>query len=138
MENLTIQSLSAVFLNSFQQLINQLVVWLPKLIIALLIWWLGKNLLTLTTKWIKKIDIPGTKIDNRLIKRFNHLFMWVGKFILALVILDYLGIGQTIIGAIANGLTLTFALALGIAFGQALKPEAENMVSEVKKKYLKK
>lgn len=137
MEKLELNSLSLIFANSFQELANQLVIWLPKLIVALLIWWTGRFLLNLAARGVKKIDIPGTKIDNRMIAKFNKILLWLGKAILLLIVLDYLGIGRTIISALANGLTLTIALALGIAFGQALRPEAEKMVREARKTFKK-
>lgn len=133
MEEFNLETLTALFINSFQELLNQLIIWLPKVLIALILWWLGRALLNFAISWIAKIDIPGTNIDNRLISKFNRVLQWLGNFLLALIILDYLGIGQTVIGAIANGLTLSVALTLGIAFGQALRPDAETTVANARK-----
>jgi hypothetical protein len=57
--------------------------------------------------------------------------------ILVLIVLDYLGIGRTVIGAFTNGLTLALAIALGLAFGKALEKDAAELVGKVRR-YLKK
>lgn len=126
-------NITDVFINSFQQLLNQMVAWIPKLVVALIIWHVGKYALALVGKWVKKIDIPKTKIDNKLIDKFSHIMVGVGKILLFLIVLDYLGIGRSVVAAFANGLTLSVAIALGIAFGRALEGEAKNVVLTVKK-----
>ena len=127
----TLNSLTEVFLGSFQTFLNQLVIWLPKLLIALIIWWAGNVLLSLVTKGLKWVDIPGMKLDNKLIAKFNKVLLFLGKFLLVLIVLDYLGIADAVIGAVANGLTLTVALILGISFGQSLKPKTDEIVDKL-------
>ncbi len=123
-----------IIVTALNQLAIQLVNLLPKLIITLIIWWVGKYLITLGVKLIRKIDIKGTKIDNKIINASSSVILIAGKVLLVLVILDYWGIGRTIIAALVNGLTITFAIALGLAFGKALEPEAKNLVERFKKK----
>lgn len=123
-----------IIVTALDQLIVQLVSLLPKLIITLIIWWLGKYLINLGVRLIRKIDIKGTKIDDKIISASASIILIAGKILLVLIILDYWGIGKTIIGALANGLTLTFAIALGLAFGKALEPEAKNLVERFKKR----
>jgi small-conductance mechanosensitive channel len=124
----------SVIVTALDQLTVQLVNLIPKLIITLIIWWVGKYLINLGVKLIRKIDIKGMKIDDKAISTFSSIILIAGKILLVLIILDYWGIGKTIIGALANGLTLTFAIALGLAFGKALEPEAKNLVEGFKKK----
>lgn len=123
-----------IIIIALNQLAVQLVNFLPKLIITLVIWWVGKYLINLGVKLIRKIDIKKTKIDDKIISAISSITLIAGKILLVLVILDYWGIGKTIIGALANGLTLTFAIALGLAFGKALEPEAKDLVEKFKKK----
>lgn len=123
-----------VIITALNQLVVQLFTFLPKLIITLAIWWIGMFLIDLGIKLIKKIDIKKTKIDNKVISVFSSITYFAGRIILVLIILDYWGIGQTIISALANGLTITFAIALGLAFGKALEPEAKEVVEILKKK----
>lgn len=125
-----LDSISEVFLGSFQMLLTQLIIWVPKLIIALLLWWLGNMLLRLIAKGLRIIDIPGMDLDNKLIGKFNSVLIFLGKFLLALIVLDFLGIGEIVIGAIAGGLTLTIALMLGISFGLSLKPTTDKIVEQ--------
>jgi len=128
-------NISSVLIGAFQELLGQMVSWVPKIVVALVIWWVGKYFLNLANKWIKKIDIPGTKIDNKLINKFGQILITAGKVLLFLIVLDYLGIGRTIIGAFVNGLTLAIAIALGIAFGKALEPEAKKAVSTIRESF---
>ena len=123
-----------IIITALNQLIIQLVSLLPKLIITLIIWWAGKHLINLGVKLLRKIDIKGTKIDDKIINASSSVILIAGKVLLVLVILDYWGIGKTIIGALTNGLTLTFAIALGLAFGRALEPEAKNVVERFMRK----
>jgi len=101
-----------------------------KVLVALLIWWLGKKLLAGAVKLAAKVDLG--------IKKIPEVVEKVGKVVLALVVLDYLGIGRTIIAALVNGLTLMIAIALGLAFGQALAPEAKKIVSRFQREFNKK
>lgn len=137
METISMNSLMDIFLSSLSQFLSQVIIWLPKLIVALLIWWAGKLILNLVVRTTKKVDIPKTNLDNKIIGKFNKVLLLLGRLILLLVVLDYLGIGKSIVSAIANGLTITIALILGISFGQAFVPEAEKIVNDLKKKVTK-
>lgn len=128
MENVSPDNLSEVFFGSLQTFLNEFVVWLPKLVIALILWWLGNLLIGFITRGLKFIDVPGMTLDNKLIGKLNNVILFLGKFLVTLIILDYLGIGDVVIGAIAGGLTLTVALTLGIAFGLSLKPHTDKVV----------
>lgn len=123
-----------IIVTALNQLAVQLANLFPKLIITLIIWWVGKYLINLGAKLIRKIDIKGTKIDDKIISVSSSIILIAGKILLVMIILDYWGIGKTIIGALVNGLTITFAIALGLAFGKALEPEAKNLVERFKKK----
>jgi small conductance mechanosensitive channel len=120
-------------LEALKQLWVQMVVFVPKVIIAIVIWFVGKYLINLGVVLIRKIDIKALKIDNYLVRIFSSVILVVGKILLILVILDFLGIGSTILGAIANGLTLTVAIVLGLSFGRALEGDAKEMVQQFKK-----
>jgi len=110
-----------------------MLIFVPKIIIAIFIWIIGKYLINLGVALVRKIDIKGTKIDDYLIGVLSKVTLVVGKVLLFLVILDFLGVGRTIIGAITNGLTLMIAIALGLAFGKALEEDAREVVRQFKK-----
>ena len=127
-----------VVLGSLNQVWIQMLVFIPKIIIAIIIWIIGKHLINLGVILIRKIDIKRTKIDDYLIGIFSNVVLVVGKFLLVLVTLDFLGVGRTIVGAIASGLTLMIAIALGLAFGKALEEDAKEVVQQFKKHLRKK
>jgi small conductance mechanosensitive channel len=118
---------------ALENVVSQLVMILPKLIIALVIWYIGKYLLGLASKLIGKIDIKKTKVDDKAIAMLTTLVDVVGRIVLVLVILDYLGIGRTIIGALTQGVTFAIAIALGLSFGRALEDDAKRVVANFRK-----
>ncbi len=130
-------NLSEVFLGSLQTFINQFILWLPKLLVALVLWWLGNLLINMLIRGLRWVDIPGMTLDNKLINKLNTVILFLGKFLLALIVMDFLGIGQVVIGAIAGGLTLTVAITLGIAFGLSLKPHTDRVVERFIRKVQK-
>lgn len=118
---------------ALNELIAQLMAVLPKLIIALIIWYLGKYIITLGVNLIEHIDIKKTKIDEKAIDTITTVINIVGRIILVLVILDYLGIGSSIVTALAQGVTFAIAIALGLSFGKALESDAKDIVDSIKK-----
>lgn len=122
-----------IFVAALQQLFFQLAAFLPKIIAAILIWYVGKYFLNLGVGLLKKIDLKKTKLDNTAINFLTSVALPVGKLILVLIVLDFLGIGSTVIGAFMNGLTIAIAIALGIAFGRALEEDAAKIVGEARK-----
>jgi len=122
-----------VVLAALNQVWVQMLVFIPKVIVAIIIWVVGKYLINLGVSLVRKIDIKGTKIDDFLIGVFSSVVLVVGKILLILVILDFLGVGRTIVGAVASGLTLMMAIALGLAFGKALEDDAKEIVQQFKR-----
>jgi len=117
---------------SVNQLIVQAIDVLPRIVLAIIIWYVGRYLVGLVAKLIRKADLPGTYDDaaRELLARIVNI---VGRILLVLIVLDYLGIGETVVGAVTQGLVFAVAIALGIAFGDALKPEAKNIVTSAQK-----
>ena len=121
-----------IILTALNQVWIQILVFIPKIIVAIVIWVIGKYFINLGVRLIRKIDIKGTKIDDYLIGIFSNVILVVGKILLVLVVLDFLGVGRTIVGAVASGLTLMVAIALGLAFGKALEEDAKEIVRQFK------
>lgn len=122
-----------IVLGALTQVWFQMLVFVPKIIVAIIIWVIGVYLVNLGVALIRKIDIRGAKIDDYLIGVFSSAVLVVGKILVILVVLDFLGVGRTIVGAIANGLTLAIAIALGLSFGKALEEDAKWVVGKFKK-----
>ncbi len=112
-----------VVIIALESVIVRLTELLPKLIIALAIWYIGKYLLDLALSLIKKKE--STAIAAGLVDV-------AGRVVLVLVILDYLGIGKTVIAALTQGMTFAIGIALGLAFGKALEDDAKKILSSVK------
>lgn len=123
------------FTEAYETLITQVITFIPKLLVAVLIWLVGKYLLKLISGLIKKIKIKGIDWDQKIIDFLLRVVNPVIKIILVLIILDYLGVGQTVIGALTNGLTITIALALGISFGKALEDDAKRLVERARESF---
>jgi len=118
---------------ALENVVTQLVNLLPRLIVALIIWYIGKYLLNLAVRLISRIDIKKTKLDNKAIGMLTTLVDVFGRIVLVLVILDYLGIGRTIIAALTQGVTFAIAIALGLSFGKALEDDARTIVGSLRK-----
>ncbi len=119
---------------SLNLFLTQTVAFVVKLLVAYVIWLIGKYLINLAVSLLEKADIKKVKIDDAIRNTLISIGVPAAKVVLVLVILDFLGVGSSILGAMAQGVTFTIAIALGISFGEALKPEAKRIVEQVKQK----
>lgn len=122
-----------IFISAMQQFLYQLVTFIPKIIIVLIIWIVGKYVINFGVNLLKKVKVKKAKPIERFVESLSFILVPLGKVILFLIILDYLGIGRTVIDALLSGLTFAIAITLGIAFGRALEDDAKAIVSSVKK-----
>ena len=122
-----------VLVDLVQQLTAQFVGFIPKLIVAIIIWILGMYFLGLFVKMVRKLDIKALKPVGKVIDSFAFFILPLGKLLLALVVLDYLGIGRTVISALLNGLSFAIAIALGLSFGKAIEGDVKSWVDSIKK-----
>lgn len=111
--------------------VTQTLLWVGKLLFAYIIWLIGKYIINLTVQLLDKTDIKGMQIDDDVRNTLKMFLLPIAKFVLILVILDTLGIGTNIVSAIMSGITFTVSIALGLAFGRALEPYANEMVQKV-------
>lgn len=123
---------AVVFVSAMQQFMFQVIGFIPKLIISLIIWIIGKYLINSGVNLLKRIQVKKAKAVNRLVESLVFVLLPLGKVVLFLVILDYLGIGRTVINALLSGITFAIAIALGLAFGKALEDDAKEVVKQVK------
>ena len=121
-----------LFLGTFQQFGYQLVSFIPKLLAALIIWVIGKYFLNLGISALEKIKLEKAKGVNKVLRSFTQILLPLGKLVLFLVILDYLGIGRTVMNAFLSGLSFAVAIALGLAFGRAIEPYVKQFVEDFK------
>ena len=122
-----------LFLGTFQQFGYELVAFIPKLLAALIIWVVGKYFLNVGMSALERVKLKNAKGINKFLESFRYLLMPFGKLILFLIVLDYLGIGRTVIDAFLSGLSFAVAIALGLAFGKAFEPYVKDFVDDFKK-----
>lgn len=127
-----------LIVSSLNQLIIEVVTFIPTLLAALIIWLVGRWILDTGLNMISRLDLKWTSLDNHVMDRLIPLLGLFGKFVLILIVLDFLGIGSTIIGSITQGLVFAVAIALGIAFGKALEGDAQSLVKQIKSATMKK
>ncbi len=122
-----------ILVSSLQQFLYQLLGFIPKLVVALAIWIVGKWIVVWAVNLLKKVELKGAKPVNRLVQQLAYILLPFGKVILFLVVLDYLGIGRTVINALLSGVTFAIAITLGLAFGKALEDDAKAVVDSIKR-----
>ena len=117
---------------SMNVFLSQILMVLPKLIIAYIIWILGKWAINYAVRAIDLLDVKKWKFDDHARDVFKAILVPTAKVILILIILDTLGIGQSIVSALVSSITFAIAIALGLAFGRALEPDAKHVVTKFK------
>ena len=120
--------------NSMSVFVVQTLAFLLKLVVAYVIWLLGNYLMRFVETAIMKLDVREWKLDDYVRNTLLRIGRPLAKVVLFLVILDYLGIGESVIAALTQGLTFAVALTIGIAFGDSLRPEARKLVEEFKQR----
>lgn len=123
---------------SLELFVVQILMFIPKLLVAYIIWLIGNWLISKFLEWISKVDIKDITIDDQIRGMLSTVLRPLSKVLLALIILDTLGIGSNVVSALTNAMSLTIAIALGMSFGQALTPWAKGIVDETSKHVNKK
>ncbi len=124
--------LQTYLLSPMSLFISQVVLFLPKIIAAYILWLIGKWVIDWIGRHINRLDIKGMTFDDHIRNVFRTAFIYTAKFVLILVILDTLSIGSNVIAAITNSLTFAIAIAVGLAFGRALEPDAQQWVDRLR------
>lgn len=128
--------LSTIF-GPLQVFLTQILLFIPHLIAAYLIWLIGSWVIDKFMQLIDKIDFEKYQFDDHIRGVSKSILRPVAKFLLILIILDTFGIGSSIVAAVASGLTYTIAIALGLAFGRALEPDARKWLESIKQNVTK-
>ena len=115
------------FLVETSNLLNQMI---PKIFAALLILFIGIFIAEIFRGSLKRMKLPYSK-------QISNFLRFLIIYIAGVIALDYIGINVEIlieffrIGIL--GLTLAFSIALGIAFGFAIRKDVEKFWKEMKK-----
>lgn len=99
-----------------------MVVYVPRIILALVIFFIGQWVIRMINRWTRKI-LTGKRIDITLQPFLQNLFAILLQVLLVLGIMQILGIQMTIFAALVG--------ALGVAAGLALSGTFQNFASGV-------
>jgi hypothetical protein len=111
---------------------GQILVFLPKLIIAAIIWFLGSYLIEIGSKFFRKYIVSKFKTSKPHLNLITTIVSVFIKIFLVLFILDFLNIGKTFVDALVSSLTNALAIMIGLSFGLALQDDAKKILKDIK------
>lgn len=112
--------------------INQLLFYLPNVLVAVIIGFVGLIASNLGNDLIRhSVKSIGATSANTL----AALTKWLIIFFTILVVLNQLGVAQDLVRILFTGIVVMIALAGGLAFGLGGKDIAREMLEELKKKF---
>jgi len=116
---------------SFTVLLEQIVFWIPNLIVAIVILVVSIVVADILEKIVKAtVDRMGVASANFL----GSLTKWVIYVVAVLAILSQLKIAPTMVGTIVMGIVATFVLAFGLAFGLGGREEAASVLKTLRER----
>ena len=122
---------STLELGTLSDLLGKFVLWLPKLLVAVIIMLLGLAAAHyVEMKVVEHTRLKGMKLTARILKWVIIILVTVQA--LSLVGLD-VSLFENLILYVIVALAAGIALALGISLGLGLRKEAENIIKDVKK-----
>ena len=112
--------------------INQLLLYLPNVIVAVVIAFVGLVAANLGHDLVKhSVKTIGATSANTL----ATLTKWLIIFFTILVVLNQLGVAQDLVRILFTGIVVMIALAGGLAFGLGGKEIAREILEELRKKF---
>jgi hypothetical protein len=116
---------------NFSSLLNQIITWVPNLIVAIVILVVSIVIADILEKIIKAtIDKVGIASANFL----GSLAKWVIYVVATLAILSQLNVAPAIVNAIIYGIVGAFVLSFGLAFGLGGRDEAAKILATAREK----
>lgn len=117
--------------SSFTILLEQIVFWIPNLIVSIIILVVAIIFADILEKIVRAtIDRMGVASANFL----GTLTKWVIFIIAILAILSQLKVAPSIVNSIIVGIVATFVIAFGLAFGLGGREEASKILKAFRKK----
>ena len=111
--------------------INQILFYLPNVIVAVVIAFIGILASNLVSDLVRhSVKTLGSNSANSL----SVFSKWVIVFFTTLVVLNQLGVAQDLIRILFTGIVAMLALAGGLAFGLGGKDAAKELLEELKNK----
>jgi len=124
-------SVEILGLSQFAGFLENIIAWLPNLIVAAIIFIVSVIIADFLEKivkaWVKKMGIEQVKLIGAIVR-------WAVYVFAALAILLQLGITSTIITSIVYGIIGTLTLALGLSFGLGGREAAKKAIDAIEDK----
>ena len=124
-------SVEILGLSQFAGFLENIIAWLPNLIVAAIIFIVSVIIADFLEKivkaWAKKIGIEQVKLIGAIVRWSVYVFA-------ALAILLQLGITSTIITSVVYGIIGTLTLAVGLSFGLGGREAASKAISAIEDK----
>jgi len=119
---------------SFTMLLDNIIQWIPNLVVAIAIMVVAIVISDILEKIVKA---STRSMGVRSVNFFGSLVKW-SIFVFAIfAVMSQLGIAVSIVNTLATGLIATMALALGISFGLGGKDAAAEIIRDMKHKLKK-
>jgi hypothetical protein len=118
-------------LTSFSNLLNDIIKFLPKLLVSSFIFifavFVGDLLKKIVYSFLRGIEIKGAEIGSEIV--------YYGFFVFGLILaLSNIGIATEILNILIMGIVLAISLALGLSFGLGGQELAKHFLDELRKK----
>lgn len=124
-------SVEALGFSQFASLLNQFILWLPNLVVAIAIFLVAIILADILDKLVV---ISVKKVGIKYAEFLGEATKWTVYIFSLLIILLQLGVAETVINAFIIGFIAMISLAFGLAFGLGGKDAAAQFIEELKKK----
>lgn len=110
--------------------LNQILLYIPNVLVAVIIGFVGIIFANLMSNVVKHSTTTLGSTSSRTLSTFSK---WSIIFFTVLVTLSQLGVAQDLIRILFTGIVLMVAIAGGLAFGLGGKDMAKNILEEAKK-----
>jgi len=128
-------SVEILGLTQFQVLFNNLIGWIPNLLVAIVIFVVA----VIVADLLDKIVVASVKrIGIEYVGILGLIIRWAIYIFAGLAILVQLGVAATLINTLIISFFGTFALAFGLAFGLGGKDTAAKLIEDLRRKIAEK
>lgn len=119
---------------AFSMLLNQIILWVPNLLVAIAILIVAIIIADILEKMVKA---SAQKMGVGMVNCLGSAIKWSIYVFAILASLAQIGVAREIVNALVIGFVVTIALALGLSFGLGGKEMAARMLEDWKHKMMK-